>query len=54
MLGQKRVRGALIQVGRTAQDVEEGVSVEAPVELSVDGLGGDSQVGLGCVYVCVV
>ena len=52
MLGQKQVRGALIQVGRTAQDVGEGVSVEAPVELSVDGLG-DSQVGLECVYVCV-
>lgn len=53
MLGQKWVRGARTQVGRTAQDVGEGVSAEAPLELSVDGLGGDSQVGVGCVYVCV-
>lgn len=45
--------GCTNQGREDTQDVGEGITAEAPLELSVDGLGGDSQVGVGCMYVCV-
>ena len=50
MLWQKRAQDALTQVERTAEDVGK-VSLKRTFELSVEGLGGDIQVGMGCICV---